>query len=172
MLGEIISFGGNMALVNCVECNKEISDTVKNCPHCGMKLTAPGAKTGGDVFFILMFVAGVFVVFFILQALFSADDPDNTYSAIYDGQKNLESTLKDPDSVEYGDVWAARMKTASDPVGLLVACGYFNARNGFGGMTGNKRFMAGAAGPVITDELSTDIMDVAWKETCIDGREY
>ena len=27
-----------MALINCPECNKEISDTVKICPHCGYKL--------------------------------------------------------------------------------------------------------------------------------------
>ena len=27
-----------MALIKCVECNKEISDTAKTCPHCGYKL--------------------------------------------------------------------------------------------------------------------------------------
>ena len=27
-----------MALINCPECNKEISDTVKNCPGCGYRL--------------------------------------------------------------------------------------------------------------------------------------
>ena len=27
-----------MALVICPECNKEISDSVKKCPHCGYKL--------------------------------------------------------------------------------------------------------------------------------------
>lgn len=26
-----------MALVNCKECNKEISDSAKQCPHCGYK---------------------------------------------------------------------------------------------------------------------------------------
>lgn len=26
-----------MALINCVECKKEISDSVKTCPHCGYK---------------------------------------------------------------------------------------------------------------------------------------
>ena len=24
-----------MALINCPECGKQISNTVKNCPHCG-----------------------------------------------------------------------------------------------------------------------------------------
>lgn len=27
-----------MALINCPECNKEISDKVKSCPHCGYLL--------------------------------------------------------------------------------------------------------------------------------------
>ena len=27
-----------MALTNCPECSKEISDRVKNCPHCGYPL--------------------------------------------------------------------------------------------------------------------------------------
>lgn len=27
-----------MALIKCVECGKDISDTVKSCPHCGMKV--------------------------------------------------------------------------------------------------------------------------------------
>lgn len=27
-----------MALINCPECNKEISDTARSCPHCGYKM--------------------------------------------------------------------------------------------------------------------------------------
>ena len=27
-----------MALMNCPECNKEISDTVRTCPNCGYKI--------------------------------------------------------------------------------------------------------------------------------------
>ena len=27
-----------MALINCPECNKEISDTTKSCPHCGYSI--------------------------------------------------------------------------------------------------------------------------------------
>lgn len=27
-----------MSLINCKECNKEVSDTAKTCPHCGYKL--------------------------------------------------------------------------------------------------------------------------------------
>jgi hypothetical protein len=31
-----------MALINCPECKKEISDTLAACPHCGFQLKKPG----------------------------------------------------------------------------------------------------------------------------------
>lgn len=45
-----------MALINCPECNKEISDKVKTCPQCGypliddtpQKVEVTGVKFGGD----------------------------------------------------------------------------------------------------------------------------
>lgn len=33
-----------MALIKCPECNKEISDTIKKCPHCGYKLAKKKGK--------------------------------------------------------------------------------------------------------------------------------
>lgn len=33
-----------MALINCPECNKEVSDTALACPHCGYQLTKPQVK--------------------------------------------------------------------------------------------------------------------------------
>lgn len=30
-----------MALISCIECRKEVSDTAKACPHCGAKVTRP-----------------------------------------------------------------------------------------------------------------------------------
>lgn len=29
-----------MALINCTECNKEISDKAQNCPHCGFPIVS------------------------------------------------------------------------------------------------------------------------------------
>lgn len=40
-----------MALVKCMECSKEISDTAKTCPHCGYKF-GKGLGTGGVVFMV------------------------------------------------------------------------------------------------------------------------
>jgi hypothetical protein len=34
-----------MALINCPECNKEVSDTALTCPHCGYQLKKPASVT-------------------------------------------------------------------------------------------------------------------------------
>ena len=34
-----------MALIACIECNKEISDKAKICPHCGIKTPQPKSNT-------------------------------------------------------------------------------------------------------------------------------
>lgn len=39
-----------MALINCPECNKEISDTVKVCPGCGYKLKKKRVKKESKIF--------------------------------------------------------------------------------------------------------------------------
>ena len=33
-----------MALINCPECEKEISDKVKACPHCGYPMESAGVQ--------------------------------------------------------------------------------------------------------------------------------
>lgn len=34
-----------MALINCPECNREISDNAKSCPHCGYSIKKEQTKT-------------------------------------------------------------------------------------------------------------------------------
>lgn len=43
--------------------------------------------------------------------------------------------LKDPDSARFGEIWALNGTN-----GHRTVCGYINARNSFGGYTGNKVF--------------------------------
>ena len=47
-----------MALINCPECNKEISDTVKRCPNCGYKFKRKIGRKGK----ILIIVASVSLI--------------------------------------------------------------------------------------------------------------
>lgn len=45
-----------MALINCPECNKQISDTIKSCPNCGYELKKRKKKSNGLIkdFFIIV----------------------------------------------------------------------------------------------------------------------
>jgi hypothetical protein len=66
-------------------------------------------------------------------------------------QVGVMASLKDPDSARFGPIYAVR-----SPDGVIVACGYVNAKNSFGGYTGDQpfngvltssgRFMAAAVG--------------------------
>ena len=38
-----------MALINCQECNKEISDKVKACPHCGFPFEAEEGTESANI---------------------------------------------------------------------------------------------------------------------------
>ena len=74
-----------MALINCPECNKEISDTVENCPHCGYKIKPKTEfkkkkeKKSGvfqiislATFIIALFTPQLFLNFFVLIVIVSA----------------------------------------------------------------------------------------------------
>jgi RNA polymerase subunit RPABC4/transcription elongation factor Spt4 len=54
-----------MALINCKECGKEISDGAIACPHCGAKInTSEGLK-------LLGLLAIMFIIYMILSTILS-----------------------------------------------------------------------------------------------------
>jgi len=55
-----------MALINCPECGKEISDTVKKCPQCGFKITNKSKNKK----ILLISIISVFVLFIVCAVLF------------------------------------------------------------------------------------------------------
>ena len=63
-----------MALINCPECSREVSDTALACPHCGYQLKKPQVKakpqptkkkTGGCGTFLLAVVVVVILAFLV-----------------------------------------------------------------------------------------------------------
>jgi|SaaInlStandDraft_6_1057023.scaffolds.fasta_scaffold165561_1 hypothetical protein len=60
-----------MALIKCYECNKEMSDTIDHCPHCGasqsLKDWVPWKeKTLGDKVWIIFCISAILVPLWLL----------------------------------------------------------------------------------------------------------
>jgi hypothetical protein len=167
-----------MALIECPECKKEISDSTKQCPHCGYSLESKSSngclKTVGLIVLVPVLLFVLVFGFYLIKEVFSPTDLSNNPSwAIDEGKDSLKANLKDPDSLEYGEVWAGRLKGTASDKGTLVACGYYNARNGFGGMTGSKRFIGSPGNIVLTDEVpGGEMMNIAWLQACVTDRVH
>ena len=56
-----------MALINCAECSREISDKAKTCPHCGYPI-----KTKGKGFAIASLVLGTIACIYSFSAMFAS----------------------------------------------------------------------------------------------------
>lgn len=82
-----------MALIQCKECNAEISDTAVACPKCGAELGK--GKTRGALQTVL--IVGVILVaaFFAMDAMFSTNkreraDFEKSIDRLHDATKNLK----------------------------------------------------------------------------------
>lgn len=66
-----------MALINCPECNKEISDQVKNCPNCGYPLKKKESRTGKKVIVlvsVIVLIILISVMVFIANLIFNSNE--------------------------------------------------------------------------------------------------
>lgn len=83
---------------------------------------------------------------------------DSTYKAA--AQVLVRQRLRDPSSAEFSDLRVIPGGGASPTV-----CGRVNARNGFGGVTGPRRFIAGQT-VVLEDEVGAAVMNDRWAASC------
>lgn len=56
-------------------------------------------------------------------------------------QKGVVQQLKDPDSARFGDIAAVKSSA-----GTITVCGWVNAKNSYGGYTGDKPFLGAIIG--------------------------
>ncbi|QIK95910.1 hypothetical protein G7076_05000 [Sphingomonas sp. HDW15A] len=77
-------------------------------------------------------------------------------------EEKLKEALKDPESAD--------LRNVRVPGGASYACGEVNSRNGFGGMTGYKRFIAGAGSGMPTaiegENIEVSEFQYAWLRLC------
>ena len=89
-----------MALINCPECQNEVSEHAKLCPHCGYHIKQKkliSSKKTKIVFYIVV----IAVIIFLFSIYNISPDEEIAITNV----KDLKSMLKDPDSLKlYEDV--------------------------------------------------------------------
>ena len=68
--------------------------------------------------------------------------PSNGYAEIFLAKGAITKMMRDPDSAMFGDVFFVNDRKSATGYYVPVVCGTVNGRNGFGGMTGQKHFVA------------------------------
>lgn len=78
------------------------------------------------------------------------------------GKSEIVKMLRDPDSAQFGDARVSRKQ------GPPVICGTVNSRNGFGGMTGSKRFIAapGVMSVIEGENMTASEFSGSWNQFC------
>lgn len=154
-----------MALTKCPECGQSVSTTAPTCPHCGargpfapplpmtkaeQKAAAKANHVPGGVVLLTFVCLGAFIWWKAGgsddAASMAPDTPkvetqadkdrDAGMTAVYAARETVKTMLKDPDSAKFSNQFA--VKTAK---GGFAACGEVNAKNGFGGYTGQSIYI-------------------------------
>ena len=93
-----------MALIQCPECNKEISDSTNTCPHCGFKLKS---KRDNKKWLIPVIVGAVIVVVALvvtaiaLSAKRDAQSAETTVPTVTEEQQTtMKVVLRDNDKFQ------------------------------------------------------------------------
>ncbi len=96
-----------MSIVNCTECNKEISDKAKSCPHCGAKKKAS--------WLWLKLLIGIPVGLFLLMMFIGWMSSGNSSSTSSDGKSRDRAAIK--------MCWEEQSRKSLDPGAARFAAG-------------------------------------------------
>ena len=156
-----------MALIKCTECNNDVSTEAKKCPKCGAKIPMTKNKK-------IFWGVAIFIIMIILGNIDDAKDKRNNQTQenvsketnenlwILKGKEAVKNKLKDPDSVEFKDIFF------SDSGNIPMTCGKVNSKNSYGGYTGFQRFVsAGKSDLTYLEEQVKDNFDDIWNKFCV-----
>ena len=77
-----------------------------------------------------------------LEAMKVRPPPSNGTAEIYLAKEAIPKLMRDPGSAVFGDIFFVNDRKSATGYYVPVVCGTVNGKNGFGGMTGQKRFVA------------------------------
>lgn len=106
-------------------------------------------------------VAAIFLLAFCRggESKDSSSDTFNEYAFAEQAKDAIKGRLKDPESAQFMNVKVYRSA-------VPAVCGEVNAKNGFGGYTGYKRFVSNTLTTVLEDDMAPGEMDKLWQQTC------
>ena len=138
-----------MALQPCRECGREISTEAIACPQCGApqpiatrpsaEIESGPAKKGSGCVLVVFIALAIGIIGFIAIGVFA--DPHSDAQLIGHAESLIERNLKDPGSAQFSNVRVIRRPVKDPHLQDVAVCGQVNARNSFGGLAGNSRFV-------------------------------
>jgi len=100
-----------MALINCSECKKEISDSAKSCPNCGYKITK---KSNGCLVFILIGLV-LLIAFYIIGS-------NSNSEGLIEDESTYSKSWRSPQGNEYRDIGRIMVKNN------ITGCGEYHVK--------------------------------------------
>ena len=100
-----------MALINCPECSKQVSDAAKTCPHCGFQLIENNIvvkktkKKNGCL--TLLIIGAIFIALFYMigsnsdNSSTSSDPTTNKFLAYNYAEQFVKQKLKSPSTANF-----------------------------------------------------------------------
>ena len=70
-----------MAIVQCKECTKEVSDTAIKCPNCGVQLNKPKRSVLGKILKWLFIVFNLIIIYWLFAGVGASADVANHASS-------------------------------------------------------------------------------------------
>jgi hypothetical protein len=105
-----------------------------------------------------------------MEAMKVKPPPSNGYAEIYLAKEAVTKIMRDPASAVFSDVFFVNDRTSETGYYVPVVCGTVNGRNGFGGMTGPKRFVAAMSDLVqglwLEGTTAQNIVGAEWNRFC------
>lgn len=165
----------------CPQCKEPMHMAAKRCPNCQydfsdnqVRNNIASKKFNRSGCLITLGVIGVISLVGIAMPT-NKEEIDN--NPILETSKELSSEdifgyqeaaklivserLRDPDSAIFSDI-TVYPEQEDRPV---IICGYVNSRNGFGGMTGPQRFIAGGT-VMLEEQFTKKQMSIGWNRFC------
>lgn len=114
-----------MALINCPECNHEISDSAKSCPHCGFRIK----KSNNKKVPIIIGVCLITIIVCVAVVLLNRSGLTPEQKAVSDVSTMIKNDLFNSDTFILYDAYVSEVWNE----GFLSVFLHYGAESGIGG---------------------------------------